>query len=149
MSLLIVKFPEENWRKVNVSRFLRKFRNIDFSKVVEVPDDKIDRVLEVLEKNNCGVKIVDPKHDDIETKILKRIVVKASEIRLGSAEPKDLESIATDAIVKFSLENLSDEVSEILHDCIDFAETPLLSDLKEIEQRAQDVLNEKYKNALA
>lgn len=112
--------------------------DISFSKVVEVPDDKIDRVLEVLHKNNCDVKIVDPKNDDIETKILKRIVVKASGIRLGSADPEDLEAIATDAIVKFSLENLSDEVSDILHDCIDFAETPLLSDLKEIEQRTQE-----------
>lgn len=146
MSLLIVKFPDENWRKVNVSRFLSKFKNMDVSKVVEVSDDELEHVLEVLKRNNCIVEIVEPKKDDFEIPILKKVILKSEGIRLGVAEPKELEKIALDAIVKFSLENLSEEVSEILHDCIDFAETPLLSDLEDIEGRAKEVLKKKLED---
>lgn len=143
MPLLIVKFPEEKWRKVNVSKFLSRFRNMNASKVVEVSDDEIDQVLDVLKRNKCTVEVVESKKDDFEISILKKVILRVEEIRLGSAEPEELEKVAMDTIVNFSLEKLSEEVSEILHDCIDFAKTPLLSDLKDIEERAEEVLRKK------
>ena len=144
MALIMVRFPNERWRKVNLSRFLSKFKTVPVSKVVEVPDEELDEVLEVLKRNKCEVQIVEPA-GDVETKILKEILRKIEAIRLGFAEPKELEKVAVDAIAKFSLANLSDEVSEILHDCIDFAEQPLLSDLKEIENRVKSVLMKKIR----
>ena len=143
MPLVVVKFPEERWRKVNVSRFLSRFKTIPVSKIVDVPEEELDRVLEVLRRNGCEVEVVEPVRDDIEVKILKEILRRVEAIRLGLAEPKELEKVAVEAISKFSMANLSDEVSEILHDCIDFAENPTISDLNDIESRARDALGKR------
>lgn len=140
MPIVVVRFPEERWRKVNVSRFLSKFKTVPASKVVEVPDEELDRVIEILKRNKCEVKVVEPVKDDIEVKILKDILRKIEAIRLGLADPKEFEKIAVDNIAKFSLANLSDDLSDILHDCIDFAENPTIGDLNDIERRARDLL---------
>ena len=140
MPLVVVRFPEERWRKVNVSRFLSKFKTVPASKVVEVPDEELDRVIEILKRNKCEVKVVEPIKDDIEVKILKDILRKIEAIRLGLAETKELERLAADNIAKFSLANLSDDLSDILHDCIDFAENPTIDDLNDIEKRVKGLL---------
>ena len=139
----IVRFPEEKWRKVNVSKFLSKFKSIEASKIVEVPDDELDGVIDVLKRNNCSVELAEFVRDDVEIKLLKEILKKVEAIRFGIAEPKELEKLAVDAIAKFSLANLSDEVSELLHDCIDFSEQPFIGDLNEIERRTRDILKVK------
>ncbi len=138
--MVVVRFPEEKWRKVNMSRFLSKFKTVPVSKVVEVPDEELDRVIEILKRNKCEVKVVEPVKDDIEVKILKDILRKIEAIRLGLADPKELERIAVDNIAKFSLADLSDDLSDILHDCTDFAENPTIGDLNDIERRARDLL---------
>ncbi len=140
MPMVLVRFPEERWRKVNVSRFLSKFKTVPASKVVEVPDEELDRVIEVLKRNKCEVKVVEPVKDDIEVKILKDILRKIEAIRLGLTESKELERIAVDSIAKFSLSNFSDDLSDILHDCIDFAENPTIGNLNDIERRVRDLL---------
>jgi len=129
----IVRFPEEKWRKVNVSKFLSKFKSIEASKIVEVPDDELDRVIDVLKRNNCSVELAEFVRDDVEIKLLKEILKKVEAIRFGIAEPKELEKLAV----------LSDEVSELLHDCIDFSEQPFIGDLNEIERRTRDILKVK------
>jgi len=139
----MVKFPKERWRKVNVSKFLRRFKSIKASKIIEVPDDEIDRVIDVLKRNNCSVELIEFVKDDVEIKLLKELLKRVEAIRLGVAEPKELEKLAVDAIAKFSLSNLSDEVSELLHDCIDFAEQPFIGDLNEIDKRAKEILKVK------
>ena len=99
-----------------------------------------DWILKILKRNKCEFQIVE---QDVETKILKEILRKIEAIRLGLSEPRELGDVAVNTIARFSLANLSDDVSEILHDCIDFAEHPLLSDLKEIEDRVRKVLSKK------
>lgn len=74
-----------------------------------------------------------------ETEILKEILRKIEAIKLGLADPKELEKVAVDTIVKFSLANLSDGFSDILHDCVDFAENPAMLD--DIERKVKDVLS--------
>lgn len=140
MPLVVVRFPEEKWRKVNISRFLSRFRAIPVSKVVDVPEEELDRVLEVLKRNKCEVEVVEPVKGDVEVKILKELIRKIEAVRLGTSEPEELEKVAIDAISKFSMTNLSDEMSEILHDCIDFAENPTINDLNNIEKRVKDLL---------
>ncbi len=143
MPIVIVKFPNEKWRKVNVSRFLNKFKAIPASKIVDVPDEELDRVIEVLRRNKCDVKIVEPVKEDIEIRVLKEIIKKIESIRLGFSQPEELGRIAVDAIAKFSLLNLGEEISELLHDCIDFSEQPFISDLNEIQKRAEELLKTK------
>ncbi len=131
------------WRKVNVSRFLSRFRSIPVSKVVEIPEEEINHVLEVLKRNNCEVEIVEPVKDDIEINILKDILKKIEAIRLGMAEPEELGKVAMSAIRKVSLKNLSDDVAEVLHDCIDFSEQPLINHLNGIEDRVKEILKDR------
>ena len=140
MPLVVVSFPREKWRKVNVSRFLKKFKSVPASKIVEVPEEELDKVLEVLKRNKCEVQIVEPVKDDIEIKILKDLLKKIEAVRLGIAEPKELEKFAVEVIEKFSLKNLSDEVAEIIHDCVDFSENPIISELNEMEKRVKELL---------
>ena len=140
MPLVVVSFPRERWRKVNVSRFLKKFKSVPASKIVEVPEEELDKVLEVLKRNKCEVQIVEPVKDDIEIKILKDLLKKIEAVRLGIVEPKELEKFAVKIIEKFSLENLSDEVAEIIHDCIDFSENPTISELNKMERRVKELL---------
>ncbi|WP_290900351.1 hypothetical protein [Ferroglobus sp.] len=140
MPLVVVSFPKERWRKVNVSKFLKKFKSVPASKIVEVPEEELDRVVEILRRNKCEVQIVEPVKDDIEIKILKDLLKKIEAVRLGIAEPKELEKFAVEVIEKFSLKNLSDEVAEIIHDCIDFSENPIISELNEMEKRVKELL---------
>ena len=140
MPLVVVSFPEERWRKVNVSIFLKNFKSVPVSKIVEVPEEELDRVVEILKRNKCEVQIVEPVKDDIEIKILKDLLKKIEAVRLGIAEPKELEKFAVEVIEKFSLENLSDEVAEIIHDCVDFSENPIISELNEMERRVKELL---------
>jgi len=50
LPVLVVRYPKEKWRKVNISRFLSQFKNIEASSLVEVPEADLRRVLEVLER---------------------------------------------------------------------------------------------------
>lgn len=135
---MAVKFPKERWRKVNVSRFLKKFEEIPVSKVVKVPEEELDRVLEVLRRNECMIRLLEPA--EVETDILNKILRAVSAIRHGSKNAEELGKIAVDAITKIGLENMSDELADLLHDCIDFSENPTISDLNEIEKRAKSLL---------
>ncbi len=143
MPLAIVKFPSERWRKVNVSRFLSRFKSIPASKIVEIPDEELDHVLEVLKRNNCEVEIVEPLRDDIEVDILKDLLKRIEAIRLGMSEPEELGKLAVEVIKKIGLRELSSDVAEVIHDCIDFAEHPLIGDLNDIEVRVREILREK------
>ncbi len=143
MPLAIVKFPSERWRKVNVSRFLSRFKSIPASKIVEIPDEELDHVLEVLKRNNCQVEIVEPVREDIEINILKDLLKRIEAIRLGMSEPEELGKLAVEVIKKIGLRELSSDVAEIIHDCVGFAEHPLIGDLNDIEVRVRKILREK------
>jgi len=40
------------WRKVNVSKLLRKFEKLDVSAAVRVSEKDLERLLDILERNN-------------------------------------------------------------------------------------------------
>lgn len=93
-----------------------------------------------MRRNNYTVELIEFVKDDVEIKILKELLKMVEAVRFGVAEPKELEKLAVDAIAKFSLSNLSDEISELLHDCIDFAEQPFIGDLNEIESMTKEMI---------
>ncbi len=138
MALVAVKFPDEKWRKVNVSRFLKKFEEVPVSKLVKVPEEELDRVLDVLRRNGCIVRLLEPA--DVETEILNKIIKTANAIKFGSEKPEELGKLAIDAIARIGLENMSDELADLLHDCVDFSENPTITELNEIEKRARELL---------
>ena len=52
MPTVLVGYPKERWRKVNVSKLLRKFEKLDVSAAVRVSEKDLERLLDILERNN-------------------------------------------------------------------------------------------------
>ncbi|MFQ6052411.1 MAG: hypothetical protein ACE5K4_12075 [Candidatus Hydrothermarchaeota archaeon] len=143
MVLVAVKFPKENWKKVNVSKFLSKFDSLEVSKIVNIPDENLEHVLEVLNRNDCKVEVLRPAQEDIEKMILKRIKEICEGIRKNIIEPRALDEFAVKCITEFSLKNLSEELTNILHDSIEFGENPSLIALNQIEKKTNELLRKK------
>ena len=137
--LVAVKFPRERGKKVNISRFLSKFKKFKPSVLVEIPDEKAEHVLKVLSRNNCEVKILKPALVDVEEKIVDDILDLVRKIKAGKEEPKALGRFAIEKIKIFSLENLSNEVGDLLHLCIEFEDNPSILILNEIERRGKEL----------
>lgn len=141
MPLVIVKFPRESGKKVNMSKFLSKFKSIESSRVVDIPDDELPHALDVLSRNKCKVTIAKHANEDLEKQLLQRISRLCEKIKEGRAKPKELEELAVNAIAQFSLENLSQELSELLHSSIEFGENPTILILNDIERESKELLH--------
>jgi len=63
LPVLLVKYPKEPWKKVNMSRLLSQFRKLHISTVVEVPEDEVERVVEILFRNNAQVFTIQELED--------------------------------------------------------------------------------------
>jgi len=50
-------------------------------------------------------------------------------IKFNPERAEELSKIATDAVDKVGLENVSEELADLLHDCVDFSENPTVTDL--------------------
>ncbi len=64
----------------------------------------------------------------------------AERIRACKEEPKALGKFAVEKIKIFSIEEMSDEVSDILHLAIEFEENPSILILNEIERKIRSLL---------
>ena len=138
--MIAVKFPKEKGKKVNISRFLKRFKKFRPSLLVEVPDDEAPHVIEVLRRNNCEIQILKPALRDFEEKMLKEMLDLVKRIRAGKEEPKALGKFAVEKIKIFSIEEMSDKVSDILHLAIEFEENPSILILNEIERKIRSLL---------
>ena len=138
--LIAVKFPREKGKKVNLSRFLRKFHRFRPSLLVEVPDEEAGRVLNVLTRNKCEVLVLKPAFRDVERDILEDMLSLIKRIRAGEEEPTALGKFAVEKIAAFSMKNLSEEVSDLLHLAIEFEENPSILILNQIEREAKKLL---------
>ena len=134
-----VRFPKERGRKVNISRFLSRFKKFKPSVLVEIPDEKAEHVLKVLARNDCEVKILKPALMDIEEKIIEEMLDLVRRIKAGKEEPKVLGRFAIEKIKIFSLEKLGDEIGDLLHLCIEFEDNPSILILNEIERRGREL----------
>jgi len=61
-------------------------------------------------------------------------------IRAGEEEPSELWKFAVEKIAAFSMKNLSEEISDLLHLAIEFEENPSLLILNQIERDAKKLL---------
>jgi hypothetical protein len=138
--LVVVKFPKEQWKKVNISRFLSKFEKIKASTIIDVPEKELDHVLGILNRNDCDVKLVKPAKNAFEEKIVKELSRLCDKVRMKEAEPKEIEKFAVDKIAKFSLEKFSEEVADILHLAVEFGKEPTFLTLSEIEKGCKEFL---------
>ncbi len=57
MTVLVVKFPEDNKKKVSMSRFLSNYTKREFSVIVDVEKEKLSYIFENLNHNDCKVLI--------------------------------------------------------------------------------------------
>ncbi|NVM03237.1 MAG: hypothetical protein HWN67_12930 [Candidatus Helarchaeota archaeon] len=57
MPVLVVKFPEDNKKKVSMSRFLSNYTKREFSVIVDVDKEKLSHIFEILNENDCKVLI--------------------------------------------------------------------------------------------
>lgn len=138
--LVVVKFPKEQWKKVNISRFLSKFEKIHASTIVEIPEKDLDHVLDVLNRNDCKVKLVKPAKKEFEEQIVKELLRLCDKVRMNEAKPEVIEKFAVDKIAKFSLEKFSNKVADILHLAIEFGKEPTFLTLNEIEKECKEFL---------
>ncbi len=138
--LIAVKFPKEKGKKVNLSRFLGKFHKFRPSLLVEVPDEEAGHVLNILTRNKCEVLILKPAFRDVEKRILEEMLSLIKRIRAGEEEPSALGEFAVEKIAAFSMKNLSEEVSDLLHLAIEFEENPSILILNQLEREAKNLL---------
>jgi hypothetical protein len=138
--LVVVKFPKEQWKKVNISRFLSKFRKIQASTIVDIPEEDLNHALEILHRNDCDVKLVKSAESEFEEKIVKELLKLCTKVRMKEAEPAEVEKFAVDKIAKFGIEKFSDEVADILHLAVEFGKEPTFLTLAELERECKEYL---------
>jgi hypothetical protein len=137
LPILAVRYPKEKWRKVNVSKFLSQFKKVEASSLVEVPEENLKRVLNVLERNGCGVTVL--PLISTERQVVTSFLGILREVREGKAQPKQLADFAAKIIAEKSLEKMSEELAELLHDAIDFEDNPSIILLNNMENAAKQI----------
>ncbi|MFX0134771.1 MAG: hypothetical protein ACFFDN_14110 [Candidatus Hodarchaeota archaeon] len=57
MPVLVVKFPEDNKKKVSMSRFLSNYAKREFSVIIDVEKENLSHIFEILNENDCKILI--------------------------------------------------------------------------------------------
>ena len=138
MPILLVKFPDEMSKKVNMSRFLSKYHKIDISVVVNVQLNEIDHVLEVLKRNNCKVIVT----EEIKYQILKPLVPLLKNIRNGNTDPDKLSEYLSMIEEKYDKSIIDSEVNEILNLCEEFIKNPTLPLLNNLQNKVELIIHQ-------
>lgn len=137
LPFIVVRYPREKWRKVNVSKFLSQFKRVEASSLVEVPEENLKHVLDVLERNSCEVTVLPVMSP--ERQVVTSFLSVLEEVREGRAQPKQLADFAAKIIAEKSLEIMNGELAELLHDAIDFEENPSIILLNNMENAAKQI----------
>jgi len=74
-----------------------------------------------------------------EKKIIGKLFNLIEHVREGRAQPKQLADFAAKTIAERSLEKMSDELAELLHDAIDFEDNPSIILLNDMENTAKQI----------
>jgi hypothetical protein len=137
LPIIAVQYPKEKWRKVNVSKFLSQFKKVEASSLVEVPEENLQHVLQVLERNSCKVTVLPVV--STERHIVTSFLHILREVREGKAQPKQLADFAAKIIAEKSLEKMDEDLAELLHDAIDFEDNPSIILLNNMENAARQI----------
>ncbi|MHA1270683.1 MAG: hypothetical protein ACTSPY_12895 [Candidatus Helarchaeota archaeon] len=137
MPLILVKFPEEMSKKVNMSRFLSKYSKLDISVVVEVQINELNHILEILKRNDCKITIA----EIVEDQIIKTLLPIIKNIRLGSTEPRKVGEYCKEVLDKYGENNLKPEILEIMRLCEEFSSDLKIDTLNKIQNNLELQLN--------
>jgi len=137
LPVLVVRYPKEKWRKVNISKFLSQFNKVEASSLVEIPEEDLKRVLDVLERNGCEVTVLPVM--SWERQVVTSFLGMLKEVREGKAQPKQLADFAAEIIAEKSLEKMNAELAELLHNAIDFEDNPSIILLNDMENTARQI----------
>jgi len=139
MPTILVEYPKERWRKVNLSKFLSRFDKLDVSSAVRVSEKDLDRVLSVLKRNNCRVVVM---HEETrERRIVEEILELCVQVRNRRVHPDDIGRFATTTIAETGLEKLEPSIRDILQLAIEFSEDHNLLTLNELEDETREFLS--------
>jgi hypothetical protein len=139
MPTVLIEYPKERWRKVNISKFLSKFDKLNVSAAVRVSEKDLDRLLSVLKRNNC--KVIVTHEESRERRIIEKILESCTRIRNRQASPDEIGNLATKTIAEIGLEKLSAPVRDILQLAIEFSEDHNLLTLNELEDETKEYLS--------
>lgn len=124
---------------MNLSKFLSKLDKLDVSAAVRVSEKDLNRVLSVLERNNCRVVVT---HEEIqERKIVEKILELCVQVRNRQVQPDEIGRFATSTITETGLEKLEPSVRDTLQLAIEFSEDHSLLTLNELEDEAREFLS--------
>lgn len=137
MPLVAVQYPKEKWKKVNVSKFLKKFQKIEASALVQVPGDQLAHFREVLERNGCKITLLPVAH--LEKDIVHKFHDLIQDIKEGRTQPKQLADFAAKTMADESLQDLDEELADLLHDAMDFEDNPSVILLNEMEEKIREI----------
>ncbi|MHA1312143.1 MAG: hypothetical protein ACTSQO_14610 [Candidatus Helarchaeota archaeon] len=136
MPLLLVKFPEEMSKKVNMSRFLSKFSKLDVSVVVNIQLNDLKHVLEILNRNDCEIIIAEEMEDHIINTLLPII----KKIRAGLIAPEKIGEYCNKIIETYGESNLKNEIIDVLKDGIKFSENLQINTLNDLQTKIELLL---------
>jgi len=139
MPTILVEYPKERWKKVNISKLLRRFDKLDVSAAVRISDKDLKRLLPILERNDCKVIVT---HEDLEEReIAEKFLDLCVKVRSRQAKPEEIGQLATKIIVDFGLENLDSAVRDIVHLATEFSEDHNILTLNELEDKTREILS--------
>jgi len=139
MPTILVEYPKERWRKVNLSKFLSKFDKLEVSAAVRVSEKDLDRVLSVLKRNNC--KVVVTLEEIQERRVVEKILELCVQVRNRQVQPDEIGRFATKIVTETGLEKLEPLVRDILQLAIEFSEDQSFLTLNELEDEAREFLS--------
>ncbi|MBD3229768.1 MAG: hypothetical protein GF329_16420 [Candidatus Lokiarchaeota archaeon] len=142
MPILLVKFPKEMSKKVNMSRFLSKYEKIDISVAVNIQINDLEHVLEVLNRNDCEIIIA----EEVEKQVIKPILPLIKNIRSGIVSPEKMGEYVEKILEKYNRSNLNNEIVEILDLCEQFSQNPQIDFLNELQPKVEAVINKNTLN---
>ncbi len=117
MPVLVIKFPEDNARKVNMSRFLSKYTKREFSVIVDVERERLPHIFEILNRNECKVLMAQDQSLIIDFEMFLILFIIDSKLKMESkviiSEEKDLEE-ESEKKEKVPIKNINEAVFGML-----------------------------------
>ncbi|MHA1380055.1 MAG: hypothetical protein ACTSRG_16915 [Candidatus Helarchaeota archaeon] len=83
MPVIVVRFPKDPGKKVNMSKFLSKYQKREFSVIVDVSKEDFEHIFKILNRNDCKVLIAQDQALIVDFEIYFLFFVLDSKIKEG------------------------------------------------------------------
>lgn len=106
MPILVIKFPEDNAKKVSASRFLSKIGKRDFSVIIDVEREELSRIFDSLNQYDCKIILAQDQSIKVDYEIYFLLYLYSSQLK----KEKD---IITNEKKNINFENGNDEKKSV------------------------------------